>query len=199
MPVYHNDGAASCEIGKLYGSDGAANYQIGKVYYSDGAARHLIYSAEENLLAQFSASDYYHPNGAYQPASINTDGSLQFNATSNLLRNIWTPAVDLSQWDLLTITYTVTASAAAAGYSSNRGITIMANATNTMSWSIDSPGTTYSAYFKFVYGNDQVTAGKTYTQTVDISTWTGSLKMGISVLCGSQNTLTLAVTSVILS
>lgn len=155
-PIYDSDWTTSYEIGKLYDNDGTANYQIGRVYDNDGTSNYLIYQSEEEMLSAFSASDYYHPNGAYQPASINTDGSLQFNATSNLLRNIWTPAVDLSQWNLLTVTYTVTASAAAAGYSSNRGITIMANATNTMSWSIDSPGTTYSAYFKFVYGNDQV-------------------------------------------
>ena len=199
MPIQDWNGTTASEIKTLQDWDGTAAHKIGKVDDWDGTANHLIYSAEENILSKFSASDYYAPNGSYQAASINSDGSLQFNATEYILRNIWTPAIDLSQWNTLTITYAVTKSTANSGNNAQRGITIMANATNVMSWSIESPNTAYSAYFKYVYGNDQVTAGKTYTQTVDISSWTGNQKIGLSVLCGAGNTLTLKVTSVILS
>lgn len=64
MPIYDNDGAASCEISKLYDNDGTANYQIGKVYDNDGTTNSLIYTAEISLFAGVSAQTAV-ASGAY--------------------------------------------------------------------------------------------------------------------------------------
>lgn len=186
--------------------------KVKKIYYNDGTTSNLIYSAEENILSKFSASDFYHPNGSYAVASINSDGSLQFNASSYICRNIWTPAIDLSQYSTLSVTYTVTASSKPAGYDWVQRFYVLANGSNTFSadFSMRSdlynvstlPRTSYYKIYSKGGGNSihmDLTAGSTYTQTIDISGWNSNLKIGLANVCGNQNTLTMKVTSIILS
>lgn len=216
MAIKDFDGTAYHEIGKIADWDGTTHHQIGKVYDWNGAAHSLIYSSEQEILTLFSSSDYYNLNAAYQAASVNTDGSLQFNSTSFICRNIWTPEIDLSQWNTMSIIYTVTKSSVPAGYNNNRKFYVFANSTNTFegdfsnrtdmnSSNIRNPKTTHykmylsgnaDYYGQSYYVEPNLDAGKTYTQTIDISDWIGVLKIGLASLCGDSNTLTMQVTSV---
>ena len=47
MALYDNNGTTDAEIGKLYDNDGTTNYQTSKVYDNDGTTNRLIYSADE--------------------------------------------------------------------------------------------------------------------------------------------------------
>ena len=214
-----SDGTTVYQISKVWDNNGTSSYEIGKIYDNDGSSSRLIYSAEESILSQFSTSDYYTPSGAYQAASKNSDGSLQFNATSYICRNIWTPKIDLSSYTKLTIKYSVSASSQEAGNNPNRRMYIMANSTNNFNadWnnrsdmyqsSVVSPGTTYYTmyqsgyagyYGQSYYVEPNLDTGLSYTKNIDITNWTGSLKLGIGVMCSANNTLTLKVTDVILS
>lgn len=219
MPKLYAYNTSATQVKKRYAMIGSTATPIKKKYAMIGSTATLVYSAEENILSKFSASDYYNPNGAYQAASVNSDGSLQFNSTSYIFRNIWTPAVDLSQWSTLTVTYTVTESTQSSGVNPVRIFYVMANSSNNFSadWNhrtdmygdnVSGPGTSYykmylsgyaDYYGQSYYVEPNLDKGKTYTQTIDISSWTGSQKIGLCALCGDSNTLTMRVTSVKLS
>ena len=108
MPIYDSDGTASYQIGEVYDSDGTASYQIGEVYDSDGAARHLIYSAEENLLSKswtLLNEIYYNVGGSIKSKS---DASMTVACTgvggyAGGMANIYTAALDVSGFSKITV------------------------------------------------------------------------------------------------
>lgn len=162
-----------------------------------------VWKAETDITSLFSASDYYHPNGAYQARS-KSGNTINLNATPSSCRNIWTPAIDLSQYNTLTFTVNVTTANQQAGNNPVRWFYVMANASNTFTGDFghrsdlsnpSSTGTSYSQIWGSTPRNTEFNVG-TRTITVDISSWTGSLKLGLCASCGGANTFSVAVTNV---
>ncbi len=162
-----------------------------------------VWKAETDITSLFSASDYYHPNGAYQARSVSGD-TINLNATSVSCRNIWTSAIDLSQYNTLTFTVNVTTASQDAGNNPVRWFYVMANGTNAFTGDFgnrsdltnpDNPNTSFSQIWGSTPRNTEFNVG-TRTITVDISTWTGSLKLGLCASCGGANTFSVAVTNV---
>ena len=173
-------------------------------------ARATVWKSETDVLPMFSASDYYRPSGAYRQVTKNSDNTLLLSTSSNTSRNIWTSAVDFSEYSKLTINYTVTTSNKSSGYDAKRYFVIMANGTNTYTadfstrTDIYTPSSPRTSFYKIYPSGDGSAARPvvidvgTYTQEIDISGWTGSLKLGLATVCGSSNNLTLTVNSLVL-
>lgn len=166
-----------------------------------------VWKAETDISTQFSASDYYHPNGAYQARSISS-GVITLNATENTCKNIWTPAIALGDYSTLKFTVNVSTSTNVSGNNANRKLYVMANASNTFTGDFstrtdsaggegNSPGTTYYKIFPSPKVSDLNTG--TRTITIDISSWTGSRKIGLCALCGPANTLSMTISNIILA
>lgn len=162
-----------------------------------------VWKAETDITSLFSASDYYHPNGAYQARSV-SGSTINLNATSVSCRNIWTSAIDLSQYNTLTFTVNVTTATQDAGNNPVRWFYVMANGTNAFTGDFGnrsdlsnpySPNTSFYQIWGSTPRNEEFNVG-TRTITVDISSWTGSLKLGLCASCGGANTFSVAVTNV---
>jgi hypothetical protein len=162
-----------------------------------------VWKAELDITSQFSVSDYYHPNGAYQRAS-KSGSSIVLNATSSLLKNIWSTPVDLSSYNTLSITLSISRASSEAGFNATRWFYILANDTNQFVGTFnarsdglaqpDNPNTLYSRF----YGNPRDTEVNTGTRTinVDISTWTGTHKLGLVCACGPSSVFSITVSNV---
>lgn len=162
-----------------------------------------VWKAETDITSLFSASDYYHPNGAYQARSKSGD-TINLNATSVVCKNIWTPEIDLSQYNTLTFTVNVTRASQDAGNNPVRWFYVLANGTNAFTSDFgnrsdltnpSNPNTSFSQIWGSTPRNTEFNVG-TRTITVDISSWTGSLKLGLCASCGGANTFSVAVTNV---
>ena len=164
-----------------------------------------IWKKEQDILPLFSVNGYYHPNGAYQQASM-SGSSIVLNATSSLLRNIWSTPVDLSSYNTLSITLSISRASSEAGFNATRWFYILANDTNQFTGTFDkrsdgfaSPDNPNTIYSKF-YGNPRDTEVNTGTRTidVDISTWTGTHKLGLVCACGPSSVFSITVSNVVL-
>lgn len=164
-----------------------------------------IWRKELDVLPLFSVSDYYHPNGAYQQASM-SGSSIVLNSTSVVLKNIWSTPVDLTNYNTLSITLSISKAYSEPGFNATRWFYILANDSNTFTGTFnkrsdglsqpDNPNTIYSKF----YGNPRDTEVNTGTRTIDvnISTWTGTHKLGLVCACGASSEFNITVTNVVL-
>lgn len=164
-----------------------------------------IWRKEQDILSLFNVNDYYHPNGAYQQASM-SGSSIVLNSTSVVTKNIWSTPVDLSSYNTLSITLSISRASSEPGFNATRWFYILANDSNQFTGTFnnrsdglsnpDNPNTIYSKF----YGNPRDTEVNTGTRTidVDISTWTGTHKLGLVCSCGASSVFNITVSNVVL-
>lgn len=193
MPIFDNDGTTNRQVGKVYDFDGTTNRQIGKVYDFDGTTHHLIYTAEENVLA--GGVNYYNGvayvcNGSMtsNSAEVRMTLTYRYGEMGGLINAYTKIPYDLSGVDTLSFTVSGTGDAVVLENTAVYVGVVTTMPTANGSWAPSGwqhagvPNGMRVINAKEVAAKPVTTTAKTYT--LDVSSLSGAHYI---TLCGANN------------
>ena len=189
MPMYDWNGTTATELGKAYDWDGTATHQLGKGYDWDGTTNSLIYSAEEVFYENGILSRHWDAEIASATACHVTDNGEYITVgayNGNSAMCAW--KVDVTGYNTLELTASYN-SATADGAFRIFAVPHYPNYPSNPRWS----GSAYAGLESGNLGSSKYTASGTYT--LDVSSLSGEIYVGISTTAGEKHYANLRATS----
>ena len=167
------------------------------IFYNNSTEKYYIYNngswAELNyqtlslsLLTNGTWGKTYIPSGAHSGGTY-SNGAITLNASSHTYIHLWTNnKIDLSKYSKIKVVYTISNSSGA------RAFVLTADSDANIGIVPDVAGTSHGDYSQVWYNP----ANGTYTQIVDISSWTSSKYLGFYSMAGGDSNLNVKITTV---